>query len=722
MNKKSTGIFSKTFIAIGLLVVHAASAQRVKIDSLRNELVKLKDTARIDCLNTLSLIYTYLQEDTASYFAQKAFNDAHAIGYTRGTVMSLNNKAHIAGIARNDFPLQEKISLQTLREYPNLIDKKILAACYLNLALAQFCQSNFDHAAKACNEALSLANISNDKKLIGEANAMLGSISFETGQYQRAFELFNAGLSVFKSIPDVYNTAILLAKMGDLYRLSMDDSTALDFYRQSLRYPEGSTLTWYPLADLGDTYYSMERYDSAAYDLGKYLQAMKSLTVRSNYKVYPKILQAEAAIASGQFDKALVQLKKDLELSHANNDRNKSMRILSDIARAYDGKKDYGHAFEYTRALLNEASMLDARQYLRDGYQQLNKLFDHQGNIDSAYVYQKKYVAMKDAVALSELTRVMAISKAVTDNQKKEAQLSLLTNEKKINDQQLALNADQLSYESFIRKIMVGGVISMLILGLVVFRNIRLKQKNESVLREMAEKELNLQRLESERISMEWQQRTTELEMQALRAQMNPHFIFNCLNSINRFTQTNEPAKAADYLTKFAKLIRIILQQSGKSFIPLEDELFALRLYMELEALRFEIPFQYKIQIGQTDPAAVWVPPLLLQPFVENAIWHGLHPKEKKDGIICIDFSNQGDFLLCKIRDNGVGRTVGAKKNPEEINGKESLGIKLTQHRLELFESTNGNAQAVIDIEDLKNDEGQPSGTCVQVKIPMKSA
>ena len=232
---------------------------------------------------------------------------------------------------------------------------------------------------------------------------------------------------------------------------------------------------------------------------------------------------------------------------------------------------------------------------------------------------------------------------------------------------------------------------------------------------------LQLERSEKERQMAELKQKGTELEMQALRAQMNPHFIFNCLNSINRFTLENEAAKAADYLTKFAKLIRIVLQQSGRSFIPLEDELYCLQLYMDLEALRFEIPFSYEINPGGINISAVMVPPLLLQPFVENAIWHGLHPKENENGRIIIDLKLHDEILHCSIHDNGVGRINSTALTKENGIEKKSLGIKLTQRRLELFESSLKQDESVIVINDLTNDAGQSAGTCVHIKIPVKS-
>jgi len=143
--------------------------------------------------------------------------------------------------------------------------------------------------------------------------------------------------------------------------------------------------------------------------------------------------------------------------------------------------------------------------------------------------------------------------------------------------------------------------------GKVIFWTISLKRKNE--------------KLRNESSRAEWQKAATDLEMQALRAQMNPHFIFNCLSSINRFILKNEPDIASDYLTRFSKLIRMVLINSQRSLIPLEDEADMLRLYLEMEQLRFKDKFSYSITYANDVKAPdIMIPPLLLQPFCENAI------------------------------------------------------------------------------------------------------
>ena len=261
---------------------------------------------------------------------------------------------------------------------------------------------------------------------------------------------------------------------------------------------------------------------------------------------------------------------------------------------------------------LQLAHTTKAKQITSDCYQVFYSVFDRWHQTDSANLYFRRYSAIKDSVANDQVKAKLAVSGY-------EERIELMDKEKLIADQHLKIQQQQLEQESLQKKILAGSIISLLLIGGIVFRAIMLKRKNEKL---VLQNELQTQKLET-------QKQLSELEMQALRAQMNPHFIFNCLNSINRFIIKNDAEKAADYLTKFAKLIRIILQQSGKPYVPLEDELKCLQLYMDLEVLRFETPFQYEINWNGIDAASVMIPTLLIQPFVENAIWHGLHAKTK---------------------------------------------------------------------------------------------
>lgn len=218
---------------------------------------------------------------------------------------------------------------------------------------------------------------------------------------------------------------------------------------------------------------------------------------------------------------------------------------------------------------------------------------------------------------------------------------------------------------------------------------------------------------------METEQKMTEVEMQALRAQMNPHFIFNCLNSINRYIVKSDQATASLYLTRFARLIRLILDNSNSKNVILSHELEALKLYIEMEALRFDKKFDYSIDVDKTvNPDNVEVPPLIIQPYVENAIWHGLLHKEMP-GCLCISVSMPEENMLeCIIEDNGVGRQKAKDLKSKSATTRKSLGMKLTEDRLTLL-NRYAELNATIDIIDLSNGNGEATGTKVILKIPV---
>jgi LytS/YehU family sensor histidine kinase len=247
----------------------------------------------------------------------------------------------------------------------------------------------------------------------------------------------------------------------------------------------------------------------------------------------------------------------------------------------------------------------------------------------------------------------------------------------------------------------------LLLIGFFLFRWLALKRKNE--------------KLKNEKIQTELQQRASELEMQALRAQMNPHFIFNCLNAINRFIFINEPRAASDYLTRFSRLIRMVLLHSQKKLVALEDELEMLRLYLDMERLRFKNAFDYCIKTTnavETNP--IFIPPLLLQPFCENEIWHGLMHKYGQ-GHLNIELNEDDGILHCIITDDGVGREKAEEYKSKSAEKEKSLGLKITKERLSLLnQGTTGGT--FYEIEDVLNANNEVAGTKVSLKIRYKES
>ncbi len=212
-----------------------------------------------------------------------------------------------------------------------------------------------------------------------------------------------------------------------------------------------------------------------------------------------------------------------------------------------------------------------------------------------------------------------------------------------------------------------------------------------------------------------------ENRLAVLRLQMNPHFVFNSLNSIGNFILKNEPLKASGYLTKFSKLIRLIFDSAQSEWVPLDQEIKSLELYIELEQLRFNHKFDLIINVSEEiNRGSVIVPPLLLQPFVENAIWHGLMPKEGERGELFLHYWLHQDKLCMSIEDNGIGRTASMKSRTGRISTLQKQGIKLTDERIQIInEIYDTKIQAVI--KDLIDEHGDPAGTRVIVSLDMKN-
>jgi ligand-binding sensor domain-containing protein len=234
-------------------------------------------------------------------------------------------------------------------------------------------------------------------------------------------------------------------------------------------------------------------------------------------------------------------------------------------------------------------------------------------------------------------------------------------------------------------------------------------------------REAERQRLELEKTAIvaEGQRKAAESEMKLLRSQLNPHFLFNAMNSINRYILSNEKEKASEYLGEFARLTRSILDNSRNLVIPLADELSMLGHYLALENHRFQQQIHWTFTVSpDLDAEDVQVPSMFLQPFAENAVLHGLAPQ--KGGHIAVEISEQAGSLQCILRDNGVGRRA-RPVTPNDARPKHaSVGMSLIAERLDAFAALEGQT-ARFDIIDLHDDQGQPCGTEVVIRLPLKT-
>ncbi len=209
-----------------------------------------------------------------------------------------------------------------------------------------------------------------------------------------------------------------------------------------------------------------------------------------------------------------------------------------------------------------------------------------------------------------------------------------------------------------------------------------------------------------------------ELTQVNLRQQMNPHFIFNTLNSIQYYMYQHDKLATNNYLTKFSNLMRKVLENSNHTSVSLRDELDAINLYLELESLRFSGKFDYRITVDEEiDPFLFKIPTMLIQPYVENSICHGLMPKAEK-GYVNIGFRLDKDHITCTIEDNGIGREAAGEISKQRKSNHNSMGTKIVSSRLDLVNELYGTSLKTVYF-DLVNDKGEPEGTRVEIHIPI---
>jgi tetratricopeptide (TPR) repeat protein len=552
-----------------------------------------------------------------------------------------------------------------------------------------------------------IARQEKDQGKIFESMTNMFTLYRQTGNYEKSFDYAEQLYDIALKSNNTQWIKSALWSLAELYSNIEDYTTSLNYYRRAwdLNYADTKNT---PVETESNTRFEMQfaevfslshQFDSALH----YYQMYKP--TRENLKRFYLVSMGEYYLLKGDFQMGLRQLQPALKQNQFYHDANEEMRTVLDLARTYLALDSLNPALSFGRKGLEMSLHAKAIQYNRDACQVISDSYARMLKTDSSNYYFRKYTILKDAVLNDQARGRFAAFNY-------EQRIALMRKEKEIQ-------TIQLQKQTLIKNFLIGGFVILLIMALSFFRNITLKRKSEARRRELVENELRIQKLESEKSRVELLQQRTELEMKALRAQMNPHFIFNCLNSINRFIISNDAEKAADYLTKFAKLIRMVLENSGNSFISLDEELDCLKLYMDLEALRFEKPFQYEINYNNIDRNTVMVPSMMIQPFIENAIWHGLHASHDRTGKIILNMHLDNGFLNCEISDNGIGRKAAMSGKSNIQDNKKSMGIDLTRNRLKLADPVHYESMG-ITIRDLTDERGESTGTSILIKIPVQ--
>lgn len=648
-----------------------------------------QDRSMTDSLNAVAenLIQSKKYSE-AKVVLDSALTLAHETGYRAGEGTTCLHLGDLAYDSRN-FIESESYGDKALVIFRELGLQSSLAKAYLVWGTAIWAQSRFVEAINAFEKARGLYAVLHDSIGLGSSNSLLALAEEERGNYEKSFQYSVQALA--------YDSERASIAIGQLYADVGDYDAALKNYAKVTE----NDLKISNYLKVGEAYFLEKNYDSALCFYKEFIKDNRGLGDKVNSK--PFLLMGEVFLAQNRYDTALHYLQIALDGFREVNDRNWIMRSLLQLGKAYRQLNQPEKSLKAGRELLIMAQRSGAKQYARDAHYLLYELFAVQNETDSAYRHLRRYTALDSSIAIDVSGQKLAFFKASAQLDQANLKIDLLNRQHELQEEEIK-QAAQLKW------VLILAVIILIVVFIIIGRNFFLKKRNAEHLQQLAANELQIEKLEHTR-------RLGELEMQVLRVQMNPHFIFNSLNSINRFILRDNRTDASAYLTKLSRLVRMILQNSQNALISLESEIQSLVLYLDLEKLRFDNLFEYEIVAQEgIDPSMIKVPPLILQPFVENGVWHGLMPRGK-GGRIEIRISIDEDYLFVKISDNGVGREVAAASHKAQTATHRSLGLSITSQRINMMHH-DGKVDSVF-IADLVDSAGKPAGTAVTIKLPL---
>jgi tetratricopeptide (TPR) repeat protein len=527
---------------------------------------------------------------------------------------------------------------------------------------------------------------SGNTRNLTKALNFLAFVYLNTGKYHDCIETFTKSIdfaknnSIASSLPESYSgLAYAYRYIGNVEEqrknlILMADISTKENY---IRYAADAYLR---LGDIG-----MELDSNFTYAIQHYhtcLQLRKQLNDSASI-AFTLLRLGWNHYLNKELDSALNYFFHSLEYSIPINRLTSITNAYGNIGTIYRDKKEFDKAIKYYRESIDYSLKASDWYNLSWLYKDISDMDKNQGNYKSAYENFVLHKQFSDSVEMTKYSKGLSDARTRYEAEKKEKDLELL---------KLKLEKQKYFTYGF-----AGTIILVLIIGIMLFYQNRMNAKRK--------------------IS-EMNHKISEITQKNLRQQMNPHFIFNTLNSIQYYMYQHDKISTNNYLTKFSSLMRKTLENSQHTSIPIKDEMDALELYLQLESIRFKEKFDYKITIDEDiDTLLYKIPTMLIQPYVENAICHGLINKDEK-GFLNIDLKLQQDFISCTIEDNGIGREAALEIKKVKNGNHQSLGTKITESRLNLVNALYGNSMK-IDYTDIKDNEGKPNGTRVVIYIPI---
>lgn len=762
----------KLFIVFQLVWIVSVQLMASKADSLKLLLEQAPSEEKSTLLNQIGKIYLSLNLDSATAYSQNAGFLAQKHGQTEQLAFS---KKHLAIINyyRRDFNKAMAYNMDAKQLFQETGNELEYSNILSNMALIELERGMVDEAIALNLESLAikeklnnpesiiitLTNLGNcylDKGDYENASTFfargiqindliapdkpnqsltlgLGSTLFATGKYFEALDLYNEHIKLAQSNNDPYSLISLLNNRGNvLLRLGEIGTAIADFERAIEQFEQVSRKNQLPslLLNLGNVYYQNKRTDEARdYYLLAFHEAsalnQNQVRIRSMMNLslaYGTLNQSDSALfyiesalndnfttsntelftmATNLYGSLLVDLDdlkraepalvQAYQSAKENQIVNEQVKAAINLGSLYYELKQYRKADEYYTVGLNLSKQIGDLSLQSKSLLGLSEIAEAINSFQAGLNYFKEYKVIYDSIY--NIEKQEQVSKA-------EGRLNLKLKEEQLENQRLTLEQKEnaLSVQRT-RTIYIGLIAVLSLVVLVVLYNQR--------------------RIRHSRNQLKLEQEKLEIEQRLLRAQMNPHFMFNALNSIQAFISDNNTMQAELYLSKFARLMRYYLDSSFKNSVSLQEEITGLQNNIELEQLRLDHSFSFELIVDDSiEPEDVEVPPMLIQPFVENAIKHGLRSRGV-GGVLKVHYQMINDETMkCTVEDNGVGRDVTTKMKLIK-SGHASRGIEITRSRLRQIWNSHYKSE-YFRITDLKNANNTPVGTRVEILFPVK--
>ncbi|MEX0290126.1 MAG: tetratricopeptide repeat protein [Flavobacteriaceae bacterium] len=599
---------------------------------------------------------------------------------------------------RSDIEKSIDFVAQSIAQLGKRGNKQELAKSFTTLGEIYQYYKQYDLAIANYEDALAAYNTT-------RTTLLLAKVYFLNKELDKSENLLVPLLKIENLVP--YQRIELYENLGDVYREKGETNKAVAHYEEGLTIARKNQVAP-KLPDLNskiaDAYAKDNRLQEAEafYDssLEQASNQAPARAVQEREKVadfYNKRSQFEDEIklrkqSKEELKKLPAAVENNKAVGFLNNDSITTQKINYKIANAYIAQDKYDEAIPYLEESIKEADNDNDLVVQKDATRKLSEVYEYKGDFTKAFETYQKYVAVVDTLYIRKEQEISRAARFNREIASKQSRITGLEQERELSQSKydLALTEQQLFQETNKRQkwVIYSLLLGLTLTGLAAFFFYR-SNKQQKLANNL-------------------------LALKSLRSQMNPHFIFNALNSVNNYIAKSDERSANRYLSEFSTLMRAVLENSEEDFIPLSKELELLELYVKLEHSRFPEKFDYDISIDKgIDIEAFKIPPMLLQPYIENAIWHGLRYKEEK-GFLKIALNQRSKGMIeILITDNGIGRKRSAELKTMNQKKQKSKGMGNIKKRISILNDMYKD-KVTVNIKDLEKDE---TGTSVMLTL-----